>query len=230
MPSTAVIQQLAGTAAKRLGGNLRLLALYGSGADRPQEAHDLDFLLVVDAVENCVTHATRDCRDIFPSVQFFVLSAAEYESLPGFYRFQFAFAHKLSGTLELPTPTREDAVDSITHGYTDTLRTLRQQFKRRDWAMADDWARQVWWNLKSFKYATLDVCWLLRRERPTDTDRAALILEAEGLENAARVLTEWPELEPLAKRLLRDPLSWVLYWEPLIAAAYTEVRPYLRGK
>jgi hypothetical protein len=66
MPSTAVIQQLAATAAKRLGGNLRLLALYGSGADRPQEAHDLDFLLVVDAVENCVTHATRDCRDIFP--------------------------------------------------------------------------------------------------------------------------------------------------------------------
>lgn len=230
MPTTAVISQLAGTAAKRLGGNLRLLALYGSAADRPQEAHDLDFLLVVDAVESCVTHATRDCRDLFPQVQFFVLSADEYAVLPGFYRFQFAFAHKLSGDLSLPVPTREDAVDSITHGYTDTLRTLRQQFKRREWAMADDWARQVWWNLKSFKYATLDVCWLLRRERPTDIGRAALILEAEGLESAARALTEWPDLEPLAKRLLRDPLSWVQRWEPLIAAAYTEVRPYLRGK
>ena len=230
MPSADVITQLAAIAAKRLGGNLRLLALYGSGADRPEAAHDLDFLLVVDAVENCVTHATRDCRALYPSVQFFVLSAAEYAALPGFYRFQFAFASKLSGDLSLPAPTREDAVDSITHGYTDTLRTLRQQFKRREWAMGDDWARQVWWNLKSFKYATLDVCWLLRRERPTDPERAALILEAEGLQKAARALTEWPDLEPLAVRLRRDPLSWVLHWEPLIAAAYAEVRPYLRGK
>ncbi len=230
MPSAALIQQLVSVAAKRLGGNLRLLALYGSAAARPQEAHDLDFLLVVDDVESCVTYATRDCRAIFPQVQFFVLTAAEYALLPAFYRFQFAFARQLSGDLALPVPTREDAVDSITHGYTDTLRTLRQQFKRREWAMADDWARQVWWNLKSFKYATLDVCWLLRRERPTDPDRAALILEAEGLSHAARALTEWPELEPLAQRLRRDPLSWIMHWEPLIAAAYTEVRPYLRGK
>ena len=117
---------------------------------------------------------------------------------PAFIRFQFAFARVLGGDLTLPVPTREDAVESITHGYTDTLRTLRQQFKRREWAMADDWARQVWWNLKSFKYATLDVCWLLRRERPTDPERAALILEAEGLTHAARALTEWPDLEPLA--------------------------------
>ena len=68
---------------------------------------------------------------------------------------------------------------------------------------------------------------------PGATDRlrrAALILEAEGLAHCAKVLTEWPELEPLAQRLLRDPLSWVLHWEPLIAAAYAEVRPYLRGK
>ncbi len=230
MPTAAVITQLADVAAKRLGGNLRLLALYGSAADRPQEAHDLDFLLIVDDVESCVTYATRDCRDLFPQVQFFVLSAEEYASLPGFYRFQFAFARKLSGDLALPVPTREDAVDSITHGYTDTLRTLRQQFKRREWAMADDWARQVWWNLKSFKYATLDVCWLLRRERPSDIGRAALILEAEGLENAAHALTEWPDLETLAQRLRRDPLSWVMRWEPLLTAAYTEVRPYLRGK
>lgn len=230
MPTAAVITQLAEIAAKRLGGNLRLLALYGSAADRPQEAHDLDFLLVVDDVESCVTFATRDCRDLFPQVQFFVLSADEFIALPGFYRFQFAFARKLSGNLALPLPTREDAVDSITHGYTDTLRTLRQQFKRRDWARADDWARQVWWNLKSFQYATLDVCWLLRRERPTDVGRAALILEAEGLEHAARALTEWPELDTLAKRLLRDPLSWVQRWELLLTAAYTEVRPYLRGK
>ncbi len=96
--------------------------------------------------------------------------------------------------------------------------------------MADDWARQVWWNLKSFKYATLDVCWLLRRERPTDRNRAALILEAEGLENAARALSEWPDLEATAKRLQREPLPWLFHWEQLIAAAYAEVRPYLRGK
>ena len=95
MPTPAVISQLSSIAAKRLGGNLRLLALYGSAADRPLEAHDLDFFLVVDAVENCVTHATRDCRDVFPSVQFFVLSADEYAVLPGFYRFQLAFAQSL---------------------------------------------------------------------------------------------------------------------------------------
>ena len=231
MPTPALINQLSSIAIKRLGGNLRLLALYGSAADRPLEAHDLDFFLVVDAVENCVTHATRDCRDVFPPVQFFVLSAAEYDALPGFYRFQFAFARPLAGDLTLPVPAREDAIDSITHGYTDTLRTIRQQFKRRDWAIGDDWARQVWWNLKSFKYATLDLCWLLRRERPTDIGRAALILEAEGLSAAARALTEWPDgIETLAARLKRDPISWVLHWEPRISAAYAEVRPYLRGK
>ena len=182
MPSAALIEELATVAARRLGGNLRLLAVYGSAAERPEAAHDLDFLLVVDAVENCVTHATRDCRDLFPNVQFFVLSAAEFAVLPGFYRFQWAFARPLRGGLALPAPTRADAVVSITQGYTDTLRTLRQQFKRREWAIGDDWARQVWWNLKSFKYATLDVCWLLRRERPRDVGRAALILQAEGLE------------------------------------------------
>lgn len=231
MPTPTVISQLSAIATKRLGGNLRLLALYGSAADRPLEAHDLDFFLVVDAVENCVTHATRDCRDLFPQVQFFVLSASEYTVLPGFFRFQFAFADILAGELALPTPTREDALDSITHGYTDTLRTIRQQLKRRDWAIGDDWARQVWWNLKSFRYATFDLCWLLRRERPTDTGRAALILEAEGLSAAARALTEWPaDLETLATRLKRDPISWVLHWEPRISAAYTEIRPYLRGK
>lgn len=230
MPSPALISQIAALAAKRLGGNFRLLALYGSGADRPLEAHDLDFLLVVEAVENCVAQATRDSRDLYPSVQFFVLSEAEYAALPGFYRFQFAFARKLDGTLELPVPNREDAVDSITHGFTDTLRTLRQQLKRREWAIGDDWARQVWWSLKSFRYATLDVCWLLRRERPSDPERAALILSAEGLETAAGTLTEWPDLETLARRLQRDPLSWVRAWEPRIAAAYAEIRPYLRGK
>ena len=230
MPTSAVISQLSTVAAKRLGGNLRLLALYGSAADRPLEAHDLDFLLVVDSVESCVTIATRDCRDLFPQVQFFVLSAEEYAALPGFYRFQFAFARTLAGDLSLPEPTREDAMDSITHGFTDTLRTMRQQFKRREWAIGDDWARQVWWNLKSFRYATLDLCWLLRRERPTDIGRAALILEAEGLTGAARALTEWPTLEALAVRLKRDPISWLLHWEALVAAAYAESRPYLRGK
>ena len=230
MPSADVISLLATTAARRLGGNLRLLALYGSAADRPQEAHDLDFLMVVEAVENCVTHATRDCRDLFPQVQFFVLSEAEYASLPGFYRFQFAFARVLDGALALPPPSRADAIDSITHGYTDTLRTLRQQFKRREWAIGDDWVRQVWWNLKSFQYASLDVCWLLRQERPTDKGRAALILEAEGLSKAARALTEWPDLETVAQRLKRNPISWLMHWEPLITAAYSEVRPILRGK
>ena len=230
MPSDALISELAAVAAKRLGGNLRLLALYGSAANRPEAAHDLDFLLVVDAVENCVTQATRACRDLFPQVQFFVLSTAEFAALPGFFRFQFAFARFLSGDLTLPSPTREDAVDSITHGYTDTLRTLRQQLKRREWAIGDDWAIQSWWNLKSFKYATLDFCWLLRRERPTDMDRAAVILEAEGLTHASSALTEWPDLETLTRRLKREPLSWVLDWEPRVAAAYTELRPYLRSK
>jgi len=137
----------------------------------------------------------------------------------------------LDGALALPTPTREDAIASITQGYTDTLRTLRQQYKRREWAIADDWARQVWWNLKSFQYASLDVCWLLRQERPTDKGRAALILEAEGLSNAARALTEWMDLDGVTNRLKRDPISWLLHWEPLISAAYSEVRPLLlRGR
>ncbi|MBV9849299.1 MAG: hypothetical protein JO250_06390 [Armatimonadetes bacterium] len=227
MPSAALIEELANVAARRLGGNLRLLALYGSAADDPEAAHDLDFLLVVDAVENCVTYATRDCRDIFPNVQFFVLSAAEFAHLPAFYRFQFAFARPLRGALALPTPSRGDAVASIAQGYTDTLRTLRQQFKRREWAIADDWARQVWWHLKSFKYATLDVCWLLRRERPRDVGRAALILQAEGLENAARAVAEWPDLENAAGQLKQEPIAWLLRWERLIAAAYAEVRPLL---
>ena len=228
MPSAGLVEDLVSVAARRLGGNLRLLALYGSAADNPEAAHDLDFLLVVDAVESCVTHATRDCRDRFPNVQFLVLNSAEYAVLPGFYRFQCAFARPLRGNLALPTPTRADAVVSITQGYTDTLRTLRQQFKRREWAIADDWARQVWWNLKSFKYATLDVCWLLRRERPRDVGRAALILQAEGLENAARAVNEWPDLETAAQELKREPIAWLMRWEHLVSAAYAEVRPLLK--
>ena len=166
----------------------------------------------------------------FPQVQFFVLSAAEYAVCRAFS----GFNSPLPGPSPVTSPCLcrrgEDAIDSITHGFTDTLRTIRQQFKRRDWTIGDDWARQVWWNLKSFRYATLDLCWLLRRERPTDISRAALILEAEGLAAAARALTEWPELEALTTRLKRDPISWVLHWEPRISAAYAEVRPYLRGK
>ena len=227
MPSAALIEELATVAARRLGGNLRLLALYGSAAERPEAAHDLDFLLVVDAVENCVTLATRDCRDLFPNVQFFVLNAAEFAALPGFYRFQCAFARPLRGSLALPAPTRADAVASVTQGYTDTLRTLRQQFKRREWALGDDWARQVWWHLKSFKYATLDVCWLLRGERPRDVGRAALILQAEGLEAAARAVTEWPGLEAAADQLMQEPIAWLMRWEHLISVAYAEVRPLL---
>jgi len=230
MPSAARIDELATIAANRLGGNLRLLALYGSGAGNPQAAHDLDFFLVVDAVESCVTHATRDCRDVHPNVQFFVVSTAEYALLPAFYRFQFAFAHLLKGDLTLPVARREDAVESITHGYTDTLRTLRQQFKRREWAIADDWARQCWWNLKSFQYASLDVCWLLRRERPFDPERAALILEADGLPHAAQAITEWPDLETAARQLKSRPLDWLFRWEALVSAAYAEVRPVLRSK
>ena len=227
MPSAALIEELATVAARRLGGNLRLLALYGSAAEQPEAAHDLDFFLVVDAVENCVTLATRDCRGLFPNVQFFVVSAAEYALLPSFYRFQCAFARPLRGDLELPAPTRRDAVESITHGYTDSLRTLRQQFKRREWAIADDWARQVWWNLKSFKYATLDVCWLLRRERPRDVGRAALILHAEGLESAAAALTAWPDLDAAATQLKHEPIAWLMRWEHLISTAYAEVRRVL---
>lgn len=230
MPSASLIDDLAEIAARRLGGNLRLLALYGSAATVPETAHDLDFLLVVDAVENCVTYATQDCRDRFPQVQFFVLNASEYAALSHFYRFQFAFARMLSGDLALPEPRREDAVEAITHGFTDTLHTLRRQLKRREWAIGDDWGRQVWWNLKSFKYATLDVCWLLRRERPTDIERAALILEAEGMTQAARAVTEWPDLETAARQLKQNPLGWIARWEPLIAAAYGEVRPLLRSK
>jgi len=230
MPSGALIDSLADIAARRLGGNLRLLGLYGSGADRPEAARDLDFLLVVDAVENCILPATRDCRDVYSSVQFFILNAAEYAALPGFYRFQFAFARRLRGDLTLPEPSRADAIDSITHGFTDSLRTLRQQYKRREWTAGDDWARQVWWNLKSFKYALHDTCWLLRRERPSDPSRAALILQAEGLDNAARIVTEFPDLDTLARQLLREPQAWLLRWEPLVTAAYAEVRPFLRGK
>ena len=227
MPSAELIEEMATVAARRLGGNLRLLAIYGSAADDPLAAHDLDFLLVVEAVENCVDLATRDCRDLFPNVQFFVLTAAEFAVLPAFYRFQCAFARPLRGALALPTPNRADAVVSITQGYTDTLRTLRQQFKRREWAIADDWARQVWWHLKSFKYATLDVCWLLRRERPRDVGRAALILQAEGLEDAARAITDWPTLEGAAAQLKHDPLPWLVRWERLVSAAYAEIRPLL---
>ena len=227
MRQANVVDEIVSTASRRLGGNLRLLGLYGSGAVRPSTAHDLDFLLVVDAVENCVTFATRDCRDISPNVQFFVLNAAEYAMLPGFYRFQFAFVRKLSGNLELPPALRQDAVQSITHGFTDTLRTLRQQYKRREWNVADDWARQVWWNLKSFKYALLDTCWLLRGERPRDEERAALILEAEGLPRSAQAMTEWPDLEQAAEQLKTKPLIWISNWEPLITASYAEVRKLL---
>lgn len=230
MPSAALIDQLANVAARRLGGNLRLLGLYGSASDSPERAHDLDFLLVVDAVESCVTHGTRDCRDIYPNVQFFVINAAEYAVLPAFYRFQFAFVRPLRGELALPIARREDAVESITHGFTDSLRTIRQQFKRREWAIADDWARQVWWNLKSFKYALLDVCWLLRNERPHDTGRAALILSSAGLDHAARAVEEWPDLETAAGQLKQNPIPWLLRWEAEIAAAYAEVRPLLRAK
>ncbi|BDI32894.1 hypothetical protein CCAX7_49450 [Capsulimonas corticalis] len=230
MPSATLIDQLVDIAARRLGGNLKLLALYGSAADNPQAAHDLDFLLVVDAVENCVTYATRDCRTLFPNVQFFVMNTREYELLPAFYRFQFAFAKPLRGDLALPAATRRDAEEAIRHGYTDTLRTMRQQFKRRDWIAGDDWARQVWWNLKSFKYATLDVCWLLRKERPRDIGRAALILEAEGLASAAKAINEWPELDIAAQQLLHNPIAWLMRWEPLITAAYAEVMPLLSAK
>lgn len=227
MPSAALIEELVEIAARRLGGNLRLLALYGSATEQPDLAHDVDFLLVVDAVESCVTYATRDCRDHYPNVQFFVLNHAEYAALPGFYRFQCAFARPLRGTLALPKPTKSDAVASITQGYTDTLRTIRQQFKRREWAIADDWARQVWWHLKSFKYATLDICWLLRQERPRDVSRAALILQAEGLENTAAALTAWPDLETAAAQLKHEPIAWLLRWEHLVSLAYAEARRFL---
>lgn len=230
MPNADLIEQLATIAARRLGGNLRLLALYGSAADNPLAAHDLDFFLVVDAVEDCVTHATRKCRELYPTVQFFVLNAEEYRVLPAFYRFQFAFARPLRGELALPAPQRADAVDSILQGFTDTLRTLRQQFKRREWAIGDDWARQVWWDLKSFKYATLDLCWLLRAERPQDVGRAALILQVQGLTAAAEAISEWPDLEAAAAQLQSEPLRWVMRWERLVSAAFAEVRPLLASK
>jgi len=230
MPNAALIEQLASVAAKRLGGNLRLLALYGSAVENPLPAHDLDFFLVVDAVESCVAQATQDCRDIYPNIQFFVLNTEEYRVLPGFYRFQFAFARPLRGSLTLPSPARADAVDSILQGYTDTLRTMRQQFKRREWAIADDWARQVWWDLKSFKYATLDLCWLLRGERPQDIGRAALILEVQGLTAAAQAVSEWPDLEAAATQLKTEPLRWLMRWERLVSTAFAEVRPLLISK
>ena len=229
MPTALQIDQLASAATKRLGGNLRLLGIYGSAADRPDGAHDIDFLLVVDAVESCVSIATSECRAIYPRVQFFVLTALEYAVLPGFFRFQFAFARKLAGDLELPQPGVPDAVESITHGYTDTLRTLRQQFKRREWTAADEWAKQCWWNLKSFKYATLDSCWLLRKERPTDVERASVILNADGLDQAARAIVEWPDLDTAANQLTRDPVLWISRWELIISGAYSEVRRVLPG-
>lgn len=230
MPNAALIEQLATLTAQRLGGNLRLLALYGSAAESPQAAHDFDFFLVVDAVENCVAIALQECRDLYPNIQFFVLSTDEYAALPGFYRFQFAFGRHLRGDLSLPVPTRADAVESILQGYTDTLRTLRQQFKRREWAIADDWARQVWWDLKSFKYATLDFCWLLRGERTHDVGRAALILQVQGLNAAAEAVSEWPALDAAAVQLKTDPLRWLNRWERLLTAAYAEIRPLLKGK
>jgi len=231
MPSQRLISQLSEIAERRLGGNLRLLGIYGSGADNPETASDLDFVLVVDFVENCVTFATRDCRDLYPSVQFFVLSANEYAVLPRFYRFQIAFAKKLVGDLSLPVPLREDAIESIEHGFVDSLRTLRQQFKRREWTIADDWARQTWWNLKSFKYALLDTCWLIRGTRTRDPETASLILLSEGLDNAAAAVVDWPRsLEIAAAQLSKDPLTWIVRWEAKINAAYAEVRPYLASK
>jgi hypothetical protein len=231
MPSQRLIQQISETVERRLGGNLRLLGLYGTGADQPDSASDLDFVLVCDYVENCVTHATREAKDLYPSVQFFVLSAPEYAALPRFYRFQIAFAKKLVGNLDLPSPTRDDAVESIEHGFIDTLRTLRQQFKRREWSMADDWARQTWWNLKSFKYALLDTCWIIRGTRTRDPETASLILLSEGLDNAASAIVDWPRsLDSAAQQLTRDPLVWISRWEARINAAYTEVRPFLERR
>ena len=89
-------------------------------------------------------------------------------------------------------------MDSITHGFTDTLRTLRQQFKRREWAIADDWARQSWWNLKSFKYALLDTCWLLRGERPQRHGPRGRDPEAAGSGPRGPAVSEWPDLETAA--------------------------------
>ena len=230
MPQAALVDQLAAVAARRLGGNLRLLAVYGTAADNPLLAHDIDFLMVVDDVACCAAHASRDCRDLSPNVQFFILSTPEYAALPAFYRFQFAFARALHGDLPLPAPTRADAAESITHGFTDTLHTLRRQFKRREWAIGDDWARQVWWHLKSAHYAALDCCWLLRGERPRDPARASLILSSAGLTDTARVVAEWPELEAAALACKREPLRFINQWETLVASAYSEVRPLLRGK
>ena len=230
MPSDSLVQELAAIAAGRLGGNLRLLAVYGSAADHPQSAHDIDFILVVDAVESCVTHATQDCRDHYRKVQFFVLNAQEYADLPPVFRFQFTAARKIAGDLSLPTPSIRDAVEAVQHGFTDSLRTLRQQFKRREWAAADDWARQVWWSLKSFKYALYDLCWIIRGERITDPLRAALVLEAEGCTKCARAITEWPSLENASSQLLKDPIQWIHRWELLLSGAYLEARMLLKNR
>ncbi len=64
--AAALVDQLALVASKRLGGNLRLLAIYGTAADNPARAHDIDFLMVVDDIACCAAHATRDCRDLSP--------------------------------------------------------------------------------------------------------------------------------------------------------------------
>jgi hypothetical protein len=229
METQKLISSLSDVVERRLGGNLRLFGVYGTGADATDLSTDLDFVLVCDFVENCVTYATRDCRDIYPSVQFFVVNASEYAMLPRYYRFQFAFARKLLGDLELPAPTREDAIESIEHGFVDTLRTMRQQFKRREWIIADDWARQTWWNLKSFKYALLDTCWLIRGTRTRDIESASLTLLGEGLDRAASAIVDWPKsLDIAAEQLTYDPLIWVAKWESRISAAYAEVRPYLK--
>jgi hypothetical protein len=228
MQTQKLITNMSEIVEKRLGGNLRLFGVYGSGADAAQATSDLDFILVCDYAENCVTYATRECRDLFPSVQFFVVTAQEYALLPRYYKFQFAFAKKLVGDLELPQPTREDAIESIEHGFIDTLRTLRQQFKRREWTIADDWARQTWWNLKSFKYALMDTCWLIRGSRTRDIEAASLILLSEGLNSSASAILDWPKtLDVAAQQLTHDPLIWVTKWEARINASYSEVRPYL---
>ena len=55
-------------------------------------------------------------------------------------------------------------------------------------------------------------------------------MEADGLSQAARAVTEWPDLETAARQLKQNPLAWIGRWEPLIAAAYAEIRPLLAGK
>ena len=207
-----------------------MLGVFGSAAENPVSAHDIDFFLVVDAVEHCVTYATQDCRARFPQVQFFVMSAEEYARIPTIFRFQIAFAYKITGDLALPIPTQEDAAEAICHGFTDSLRTLRQQFKRNEWTSADDWARQVWWSLKSFKYALLDLCWVIRETRPRDPEVAAVILEGHGLNNCARAVTEWPSLEEASSQLTREPLVWIHRWELIISAAYAEAATVIKKR